>query len=281
VERPRRAEGGALMPESRRTPSYAGLRRELIDAAAYLMTQARSILFITGPGLASDSGLPHYRGMPGLLKRKAEDAKAFELALSAEMMQRQPTVAWRYLLEMDAAVTQARPSRGHEVLVLFERAMTRTSIMTMNVDRLHQRAGSRNVIEMHGALHDLLCPRCEVSRRIDSFAALAIPPACATCGTALRPDMPLFGETLPQDPATRLQIELDAGFDMVVSIGIASMYPYIARPILLAKSQGLPTVEIGATHTDVSEVVDFRFRGTPSRVLELVWDAYRQLAQRN
>jgi hypothetical protein len=63
---------------------------------------------------------------------------------------------------------------------------------------------------------------------------------------------------------------------MVVAIGVVSMHPYVARPILLAKSEGIPTIEIGPTHTDVSEVVDFRFRGTPMRVLELIWQTFRR-----
>jgi NAD-dependent deacetylase len=156
----------------------------------------------------------------------------------------------------------------------------RTSIMTVNIDRLHQRAGSRNVIEMHGALHDLFCKHCEISTRHDSFAELEIPPGCPTCGSALRPDMPLFGEALPQDPMTRLQLELEQGFDLVFAIGIASMFPYLARPILVAKSEGIPTIEIGTNDTDTSSIVDFRFRGSPSRVLELIGDVVRQLRTR-
>jgi NAD-dependent deacetylase len=259
-----------------KTSTHFGLRRDLLDAAAILLAQARSVLFITGAGMSADSGLTHYRGLPGLLKRKPEDGKMFEAALSAEVLARKPSASWRYLVEMDAAVRAAEPNTGHAVLVELEKSIKRSFIMTMNVDRLHQRAGSRNVIEMHGALHDLLCSRCEISRRIDDFRTIAMPPACPTCGTVLRPDMPLFGEALPQDPFTRLQIELDAGFDMVVAVGVVSMPPYVARPILLAKSEGIPTVEIGPTVTDISEVVDFRFRGTPMRVLELIWETYRQ-----
>jgi len=136
------------------------------------------------------------------------------------------------------------------------------------------------VIEMHGALHDLLCSRCEMSTRHDRFDRIEIPPTCKACGTVLRPDMPLFGETLPADPFTRLQVELDQGFDMVFSIGITSMFPYLARPLLVAKSEGVPTVEIGTFNTDVSDVVDFRFKGSPMRVLDLIADVYRQLRGR-
>jgi len=260
-----------------RSSSRAGIERERVDAVGSLLAQVRSALFITGPGLTIESGLPHYRGIPGLLRRTPQDARLIESALSADALQRKPKLTWRYLFEIDHQVSAARPNRGHEVLAAFERALERVTIMTVNVDRLHHRAGSRSVIEMHGALHDLLCPRCEISSRHDSYAGLPLPPLCADCSTVLRPDMPLFGEPLPADGFTRLQAELDAGFDIVVAVGVVTMFPYLARPILLAKQEGIPTVEIGATPTDVSELVDFGLSGSPARILDRIWQVFVQL----
>jgi NAD-dependent deacetylase len=260
------------------TSKMVKLRRDLLDAVGALLTQARSALFITGPALTIDSGLVCYRGIPGLQRKKPEDGKLFEAALSADMLAAHPETTWKLLLGIDATVRAARPNRGHEVLVELERALPRTAIMTVNVDRLHQRAGSRNVIEMHGALHDLLCRTCELSSRHESFD-FAIPPRCATCGHVLRPDMPLFGEPLPADPFTRLQAELDEGFDMVFAIGVGKMYSYLARPLLLAKQEGIPTVEIGNEHTDLSDIVDFHFKSSPARVLEMIWDVYQRLGR--
>ncbi|HEY0479660.1 MAG TPA: Sir2 family NAD-dependent protein deacetylase [Kofleriaceae bacterium] len=261
-----------------RSSTRAGLRRELVDAVGALLAQAQSALFITGPGLNIESGLPHYRGIPGLVRKTAHDARLIETALSLEALQRKPKLTWRYLLEIDRQVCAARPNRGHDALVALERRLPRVAILTVNVDRLHQRAGSRNVIEMHGALHDLLCPRCEISSRHDGYAALPVPPLCADCGTVLRPDMPLFGESLPADPFTRLQAELDIGFDIVFAIGVVTMFPYLARPLLLAKQEGIPTVEIGQTVTDVSELVDFGFSGSPARILAEIRQVAEQLA---
>src|ERR1041384_998199 len=177
-----------------RSTTRSGLRREAIDAVGTLLTQTRSALFITGPGLTSESGLPHYRGIPGLLRKTASDARTIETALSIDTLQRKPKLTWRFLFAIDQQVCAAAPNRGHEVLVGFERSLRRTVILTVNVDRLHQRAGSRNVIEMHGALHDLRCARCEMSTRHAGYAGFPLPPLCATCSAVLRPDMPLFGE---------------------------------------------------------------------------------------
>jgi NAD-dependent deacetylase len=254
---------------------------ELIDAVGVLLTQARSALFITGSALTADSGIPHFRGIPGLQRRTREEGKLFEAALSIDTLRTKPNTTWKFLLDMDTAVRGAQPNRGHEVLAGFERELHRTTIMTVNVDRLHQRAGSKNVIEMHGALHDLLCSRCEISTRHERFDRMSIPPLCKACGGVLRPDMPLFGEALPADPFTRLQAELDAGFDIVFAIGVGTMFPYLARPLLVAKSEGIPTIEIGPQTTDVSEIVDFRFRASPARVLEHIWDVYQQVGRRS
>jgi len=263
-----------------RSITRAGLRREQLDAVGSLLTQARSALFITGPALSAESGLTHYRGLPGLLRRVPGDGKLIEAALSIETLAHKPKLTWRYLLDMDKGVTAAVPNRGHEVLVELERALERSTIMTINVDRLHQRAGSRNVIEMHGALHDLLCTRCEMSTRHESYSQLPMPPLCALCSQVLRPDMPLFGESLPADPFTRLQAELDLGFDIVFMIGVNAMFPYLARPLLVAKQEGIPTVEIGQGATDLTDVVDFALKGSPVKVLALVWEVFAQLATR-
>jgi NAD-dependent deacetylase len=248
----------------------------MLDAVASLLRQARSALFITGAELSAESGLPHYRGIPGLLRRTKDEGKLFEAALSIETLQAKPMTTWKLLLDMDARVRATQPNAGHVALAEIERGLERCTVMTTNVDRLHQRAGSKSVIEMHGALHDLLCARCEISTRHERFDRMDIPPTCAACGTVLRPDMPLFGEALPADPFTRLQLELDAGFDIVIAVGVSTMFPYLARPLLVAKSEGVPTAELGSATTDLSEVVDFRFKGSPMRVLELIADSYQQ-----
>src|SRR5215475_4548865 len=255
-------------------------QRERIDVIGALLTQVRSALFITGPGMSIECGLPHYRGIPGLLRRTPQDARMIESALSVDTLHKKPKLTWRYLLEVDRRVCDAVPARGHEVLVALERRLQRSTIMTVNVDRLHQRAGSRTVIEMHGALHDLRCPRCEISTRHDRYAGLPLPPLCAVCSSVLRPDMALFGEPLPPDAFTRLQAELEIGFDIVFVIGVVAVFPYLARPVLLAKQEGVPTVEIAHMATEVSEIVDFGLRGSPGRILDQIWEVFAQLPAR-
>ncbi len=162
------------------TKRMSGLPRDLLDAVSSLLVQARSALFITGSGMSGETGLSIYRGIGGLARTDPDDGKRIEIALRADVFANKPELTWQYLLAMDENIRAAKPTRGHQVLVELERELPRSSIMTVNIDRFHQRAGSRNVIEMHGALHDLLCTRCEISTRYQTFETLAvIPPTCA------------------------------------------------------------------------------------------------------
>ncbi len=268
-----------IRPRSKRLTG-AQVRRELLDAVGVLLSQARSALFITGAGLSTDAGVPSYRGVLGLQRKRPEDGKIFEAALAIETLQTKPQMTWKYLLQMEQNIRAAKPTRGHEIIAAWERDLNRAAVMTVNIDRMHQRAESRNVIEMHGALFDLRCARCEITTRHNSFDRLDMPPRCTTCTSVLRPDMPLFGEPLPEEPFTRLQDQLDQGFDLVISVGVTTMYSYLARPILLARSEGLPTVEIGEVNTEVSDLVDFRFKGNATTVLSQIWDVYKQMPRK-
>ena len=258
----------------------ATLRRDLVDAAAQLLARARRALFITGAGMSADSGLPTYRGVGGIYNdADAEDGVPIEVALSGEMLQRRAKVTWRHLARIEQACRGARPNRGHEVLAALERRMESVVVLTQNVDGLHHVAGSRDVIEIHGRLYKLKCVRCDFRIEVRDFAALDMPPKCPTCGSLVRPDVVLFGEALPSEPFTRLQAALDRGFDVVFSIGTTALFPYIARPVLVAKSEGIPTVEINPGRTDLSDVVDLRLTAGAAKALGAVWASYLDRAR--
>ena len=243
-------------------------------AIARLLAAAKSPLVITGSALSADSGLTHHRGFPGIQRKQGDDGKRFDALLNAESIQRRPNATWKLLVAMDAAIRAVRPNRGHEVLAALENKLDHFTIVTTNVDRMHQRAGSRNVIEMHGAMYDLSCTRCELVRRHTTFEMLSIPPACTTCGGVLRPNMALFGDSLRDEPFAQLQAELDRGVDLVLAVGLVTVYPYSARPVLLAKQDGIRTVEIGEHQTDVSDIVDVRLRASPARALDLIYESF-------
>jgi len=232
-----------------------------LDDVARLTAGARRILFVTGAGLSADSGLPTYRGIGGLYDRKATDAGyAIEDVLSGTMFALRPRLTWKYLAEIEATCRGARPNAAHEAIAWLEAERGGVTVLTQNVDGLHRAAGSRDVIEIHGSLHRLVCPACHWCCEVPDYADLTLPPTCPACSRPARPDVVLFGEALPEVAVQRLLALLEAGVDLVFSVGTTSVFPYIAEPVLAAKRDGVPTVEINPGESEVSHLVDVRLR---------------------
>lgn len=245
---------------------------EFITQVAHHLRRAERILFITGAGLSADSGLPTYRGIGGLYNEKltAEDVP-IEEALSGHMLLQRPELTWKYIAEVERACRGADFNAGHQVMAEIEAQKPGTWVLTQNVDGFHRRAGSRNLIEIHGRITDLYCTVCPYAQNIDDFSNLQIPPACPQCGKLLRPDVVLFGEMLPQTPVDKLYNELNRGFDLVFSVGTTSVFPYIAEPVRLARNWGAPTVEINPGETEISHLVDYQIRAGAADVLTRLW----------
>jgi NAD-dependent deacetylase len=244
----------------------------VLDRVSEVFARATSALFITGAGISADSGLPTYRGIGGLYEdATTEEGIAIEDALSGDMLRERPEVCWKYIHQIERACRGATWNRGHEVLALMEGRYDRSWVLTQNVDGFHRRAGSNNVIEIHGDVHKLACTRCAYRDIVEDFAVLAIPPRCPDCGAIVRPEVVLFGEMLPVDAVAALERELRRGFDLVVSIGTTSVFPYIAAPVVLARRAGRDTVEINPGTTDVSHVVAHRIRSRAAVALDAIW----------
>jgi len=250
-----------------------------IRAVAELLIGAESALFITGAGMSADSGLPTYRGIGGLYEDAlTEEGMEIEDALSGPMFSQRPEVVWKYIDQIARGFLGARPNRGHEVIAALEKRMTRVWTLTQNVDAFHSQAGAENVIELHGDVHRLRCTSCDYRTRVDDWSALNVPPACPECGAMVRPEVVLFGEMLPDPEVKTLMRELERGFDVVLTIGTSSLFPYISEPVLLARTRGIPTVEINPGRTDVSDFVHHKLTGRAAPVLDAIYAAYLEQA---
>ncbi len=246
-----------------------------VRAVAQLLADADSALFITGAGISADSGLPTYRGIGGLYEEeRPEEGLPIEELLSGPMFQRNPEVVWKYIDQIARTFLGAAPNRGHEVIALFEGHLERSWTLTQNVDAFHRMAGASNVIELHGDVRRLRCTRCGHRTRVADWARLPMPPSCAECGAMMRPEAVLFGEMLPQHEVQTLVRELERGFDVVLSIGTSSLFPYIAEPVLQARARGIPTVEINPGRTDISDFVHHKLSGRAAPVLDAIYAAY-------
>jgi NAD-dependent deacetylase len=241
--------------------------------ASELFRSAQRMLFITGAGLSAESGLPTYRGLGGLYEdRLTADGFSIEAVLSGLMLEQQPAVTWKYLVEIERACRGAGPNLAHVILAEFERRREHVVVLTQNVDGLHHRAGTQNLIEIHGRLHHLFCRDCDHRWDVPDYAGLSLPPVCPQCGGAVRPDVVLFGEMLPDAAVTRLEDELSRGFDLVVSIGTSSVFPYIAAPVEWARWARVPSIEINPGVTQVSSRVTVQLPFGAVASLSAIWN---------
>ena len=226
-----------------------------------MLDGAERVLFVTGAGISADSGLPTYRGIGGLYDRATTDeGYAIEDALSGAMLAQHPAICWKYIAQIEAACRGAAPNDAHHAIVRLERRLPHVCVLTQNVDGLHRAAGSENLLEIHGNVGRLFCTACDWRTEVESYADIAIPPACPACACLVRPEVVLFGEMLPQGVTTRLVDELRQGFDVVVSVGTTSAFPYIAEPMVRAARAGLPAIEINPGDTYVSGIATHRVR---------------------
>lgn len=234
--------------------------------------RAQRVLVITGAGLSADSGLPTYRGVGGLYgDAGTEDGIAIEQALSGAMLRRRPEIAWKYLLQIARACAGREPNAGHQALAGMAGHFEQFTVLTQNVDGLHAAAGSRDLIEIHGNLRRIWCETCGYEQRDPELALLDGVPGCPCCAASLRPDVVLFGESLPPAAVESLERVLDEGVDFVMSIGTSSGFPYIAGPVAMAARAGLPTLEINPARTEVSYLVRHRLEARAAQALPELW----------
>jgi len=243
-----------------------------IQRIADILRGCKSILFITGAGISAESGLPTYRGIGGLYNDAVtEDGIPIETALAGEMLSRRPEVTWKYLARIEENCRNASFNRAHSVIAEIEKRFSRVWVLTQNIDGFHREAGSKNVIEIHGDMHDLFCPACGWEKTIQDYSRITIPPLCPECGHIVRPGVVFFGEMLPYRQVQTLYEQMHLGFDMYFTIGTTSVFPYIREPILKGKASGKPTVEIDPGRTEVSDLVDIKLSMGAAEALEAIW----------
>jgi len=233
---------------------------------------ASRILFLTGAGISADSGLPVYRGLGGLYNSGTTDEGVpFEEALSMEMLQKNPNVIWKFLAKIESANRKASPSLAHRIIADFQQNLSGDVLLaTQNVDGLHGKAGSKDVLELHGNMFRIRCEHCGWKDSIESYDELDEFKICPECNHFTRPDVVLFGEMLPFKESKRLMDESARGFDIGFAIGTTASFYYIKRPFEQIKENGGIVVEINPCDTDLTDIADHKMRMTASEGLEKI-----------
>lgn len=230
-----------------------------------LIKNSNRIVAFTGAGISAESGIPTYRGHGGYWTKYDPMKYA-----SIDYFFKDPTYYWEFFREVrhDLMIT-AEPNKGHLALVSLEKQGKLHTVITQNIDGLHQKAGSSNVLELHGNTHHFYCVSCGDHYSIgDVFEKLKteMPPRCAKCETLIRPDVVLFGEMLPQDVLLE-SAKAIGDCDLLLSIGSSlQVYPAADFPIR-AKMRGAKLVIINMDPTPFDSYADIVINEQAGEVL--------------
>ena len=212
---------------------------------------ARAITVLTGAGVSAASGVPTFRGEDGLWRKyRAEDLA------TPEAFAMDPKLVWEWYDWRRTLIAGCSPNAAHQVLAKWSTRPGFT-LITQNVDGLHERAGTANVIRFHGSIWELRCAaECGAAPWEDRSVPLSsLPPACPSCGGIARPGVVWFGEDIDPDVLERSSAAA-AKADVFLSIGTSSLVFPAAGLLHHAKRSGAFTVEINPGATDVSKTVD-------------------------
>jgi NAD-dependent deacetylase len=210
------------------------------------LRDARNVAVLTGAGTSAESGVPTFRdALSGLWSSFRPEDLA-----TPEAFERNPKLVWDWYAGRRAQVSQVLPNAGHQALARLARRYDCFTVITQNVDGLHQLAGSQDVIELHGNIRRVKCH--ERGHPVDRWEESGEgPPRCPHCQGRLRPDVVWFGEALPETSLARA-IEVTLQCDVFLSVGTSALvYPAAGLP-LAALEAGKPVVEINPEHTPLS-----------------------------
>lgn len=245
--------------------------QRLIQRAVQDIIHSEKTIAFTGAGISVESGIPDFRSAGGLWERFDPEEYAHIDAFHSD-----PAKVWRMLKEMFTLVMEAKPNPAHIGLAELEQMGFLSSVITQNVDGLHQAAGNRNVIEFHGTHRTLSCLTC--SRTVDgtSLRMEDLPARCPHCLSLLKPDVVFFGEPIPwQAQANSFKESKSCGAVLVVGTS-AIVYPAASIPVM-AKEHGATVIEINMEPTPLTgSVSDYLISGSAGKIIPAIVEEVRR-----
>jgi NAD-dependent deacetylase len=240
---------------------HQSLDNDALDRAARLLRPAKKVAVLTGAGISAESGLATFRGAGGLWEgHRVEDVA------TPRAFQREPELVWRFYHLRRANLATVQPNPGHHALVELEKRLDGNfTLVTQNVDGLHQAAGSRNVLEIHGAIRRVRCSGCGIvsDRGVEALPEL---PRCDQCNELLRPDVVWFEEALPEAIWKRA-VDAVQTCDCFLVIGTSAIVYPAAGLIDVAKMEGADVIEVNLQPSAASGRVDVLLLGPSGTTL--------------
>lgn len=212
---------------------------------------ASRILAITGAGASASAGLPTFRGEDGWWRKMDPEKLATRRAFEDD-----PVLVWTWYLARIVALERATTTDFHRHLAALESRGAEVTIFTQNVDDLHEKAGSRRVIHVHGRLMRFTCLREGTKYPIDRLDRAVIPPACRACGGETRPDIVWFDEDLDESVVHEVEQELLRPFDLCLVVGTSATFEYVREWAQASRAKGANLIEINPEATPLTTSCD-------------------------
>ena len=226
------------------------------------LANSKNVMVITGAGVSAESGVPTFRDSRGLWN----EFNPLDYA-TREAFKRDPVKVWKWYDARRVNLAQARPNPAHQALAAMAHEGRRVFVVTQNVDDLHERAGSKHVVHIHGTLWRTRCERDGIVEENREAPLSEIPPLCM-CGEIVRPDVVWFGEDLPSQPVERIRhYLLEERIELCLIVGTEATFGYIVQWALQAREAGALLVDVNPQDTGLSSLVDVHLQGKAGEVL--------------
>ena len=245
---------------------------QLIQRAAKDILSSKKTIAFTGAGISVESGIPDFRGAQGLWQKYDPEEYADIHAFYSN-----PDKVWLMLKEMLSLTMAAKPNPAHIGLAEMERMGLLSSVITQNVDGLHQAAGSRHVIEFHGSHRTFSCVKCSTTIDGTSFKIEDLPPRCSRCSSLLKPDVVFFGELIPWEAQVMSSKESNSCGAVLVIGTSAVVYPAASIPIT-AKENGAIIIEINLEPTPLTDQIsDYLISGSAGEIIPAIVEEVKRI----
>jgi NAD-dependent deacetylase len=239
-------------------------RTIISDELRRRFAQARRVVVLTGAGVSAESGVPTFRGGGNTAVWKG---MRFDVISSAQMVQRDLPAVWEWFDYRRELLKTLQPNAAHLAIAQWQDRFEQFTLVTQNIDGLHHRAGSRDVIELHGSIWRARCITCHTQFSVPQDGERR-PDACFDCGNPLRPDVVLFGELLPPG-AFELAVRRAEDCELCFVVGTSAVvYPAAAVPEI-ARAAGAYVCEVNPEPTPLSDLCDEAIQGRAGDVLPL------------
>ncbi|MGQ4891542.1 MAG: NAD-dependent protein deacetylase [Candidatus Njordarchaeia archaeon] len=231
--------------------------------AARLIANSRYLVAFTGAGISAESGIPTFRGKGGLWEKYDPNEYA-----TVNALKKNPDKVWKLFIELFDLLKKAQPNPAHLALSKLESMGILKVVITQNVDDLHERAGTRNVIKLHGNFNILRCEKCGYKIKIEEINSLQFP-KCPKCGGPMRPDVVLFGEKLPAFELERAFEEASKA-DVLLAVGTSGVVMPAAYIPWLVRNNGGKIIEVNFEPTVITGIAEVSLIGEAGKILPKV-----------